>query len=270
MMKKTIAITSIVTLAAVAVLSPTASAAPVGTALTTDGTIKFVDGPVDESGKIVKPNENDINGDKEEIIDLEDKGAFGTGPLRIQFVPNFVFGTKAGFTSDAQEQNAKLIDYKKADGTASGKKIPAFVQVTNNTGDANLTWKLSAKSSKFEQVDASGNKIAGGQVLDGAYISLDGSTLTMTKGTSASAATAASKQATSKIPTDGTSLVVLSSKADTNGKQISNVFHDNYTEAGTYATDDSAGVKFVKPAGQAALKDANYKATITWTLENGY
>lgn len=271
-MKKTVAITSLVALAAVAVLSPlTASAAPVGPALGTDGTIKFTDSLTPETGTIVKPNENDLTGSKEEPITLPGKGSNGSGSLRIQFVPNFAFGEKAGFTSDAQEQNVKVIEYSNAAGVATGKYIPPFVQVTNNTGDANVKWKLNAKATKFVQVDAAGVAVPGGHELTGAHISLNGSSLTTTKGDTAGAGLLADKQAAAVIPFDGTSSVtVLSSKGDTNGKQISNVFHDNYVENGTYATGDSAGVKFIKPSGVSARKDVNYKSIITWTLEDSY
>ncbi|MBP1039420.1 WxL domain-containing protein [Vagococcus sp. BWB3-3] len=261
-------VTGLVSLCALAlVVGPSALAANVGLPLDTKGSITFTDGDPSETGKIVKPNENDLDGSKEEVIDLDGKGTAGTGPLRIQFVPNFEFGTKAGFTSDAQVQNVQVIDYKLADGSASGKKIAPFVQVTNNTGNTAIRWTLSAKATTFQESDASGNPVSGGHILTGAHISLDGSTLTTTKGTTANAgALAAGQVAGTAIPTDGSTVVVLRSTGDTNGKQVSNVFHNGYSEAGTYATGDTAGVKFVKPAGESARASVNYKSTITWTL----
>lgn len=228
------------------------------------GTITFGDavGP----GDLIKPNEDDPTGSKEEIIKITDGSSANasSGPLRIQFVPNFNFGeNKQGYIIEAQEQAVKLLDYQDKNGVATGKKVPPFVQVTNVTGLDNLGWSLTAKATPFVSTDAVPH------TLTNAYISLDGSTLTMTRGTSLIANTLVKKQVNNAIPISGSSSVeVLSAdKAiSTSGHQFSNVFHNNYTENGTYGSDTTTGVMFKKPAGVTPKKGHHYKSTITWTL----
>ena len=264
-MKKIKLLMTLLSLMTVAISGGTAVSAA-ETQKTTEGTIKFEAGDVDEESVIVKPNEDDTAGAKEEIIKVPD-GVSGKGNLRIQFVPNFRFGTKSGFLTDMQTQSAEVLALQNAGGVDTGKKIPPFVQVTNNSGivGENAGWSLSAKATPFTGTHAT----LAAHVLTGAHIALPGSTLTMTRGTTAAANLIATKQNNSIIPIDGSSVVVLSTKGDTNGKQISNIFHDNYQEAATYASGTTTGVNFVKPAGEAARKDYNYKSTITWTLTDG-
>lgn len=258
-MKKIKLVTGLVGVCAATLLGSSALAANVD-AQPTKGTIQFgVD--VNETGDIIKPDEEGLN---EEII-TGLPGASGKGPLRIQFVPDLSFGTKEGITSDKQTQNAALLDYQ--GNTIPNGKVPPFVQVTNNSGDTVNTWTLYVKGTPFAETDGTGGIVSGGDVLTAAYIDLKASTLTTTKGTTDDAKLFASGQTDTKIPMTGTGngIVVLKSTANTNGKQVSNVFETNYQYGKTY-TGDATGVEFVKPAGQAAKKDVTYKSTLTWSL----
>lgn len=249
-MRKIKLVTGFVGVCAVALVAGTALAAPVGK-LGTNGIIQFT--PDGGQGEIIKPDEE---GAHEEIItDLP--GKTGEGDLRIQFVPDLNFGVKRGITSNEQRKSAELLDYKGK--VIPAGKIPPFVQVSNNTGDNTNTWTLFVKGTPFSE--------AGGDILTGAYISLNGSTLTTTGGTSAEAAAIATGQTETKIPLSAADdgIVVLKSTAGTNGKQISNVFHNGYKYGDTY-TGEATGVEFVKPAGKAALKNVTYSSTLTWSL----
>ncbi|MBP1040261.1 WxL domain-containing protein [Vagococcus sp. BWB3-3] len=222
--------------------------------LTTTGKVEFTaDG--DETGTIVKPDEN--GDDEEEITIPGEEGTSGSGSLRIQFVPAFSFVTQAGISTETKTYDAKLTKYN------TDEKMPAFVQVTNNSGE-NPTWNLKAKASAFEN---------NGHTLAGASINFNGSTLTTTGFNTADANTKLNKQsATTLIAGDVNSTVsVLSAKvgADTNGQQLSNVFQDDYKKADDYAGQTTTkGVQMVKPSG-IAPKAGTYTSTITWTLEDG-
>lgn len=230
---------------------------------TTNGIIEFGEGV--GPGDLIKPNEEDPDGEKEEVITVKDGSSATTasGSLRIQFVPNLNFGLNTqGYINGPQEQPVKLLDYQDRNGNETGNKVPPFVQVTNVTGIDNLGWTLSAKATEFISTDSTPH------TLTGAYMSLEGSTLTMTHGTTEIANGLVNKQVTNKIPTDGSSITVLSAEnaKSTSGHQFSNVFHNEYTEAGTYTDDTTSGVMFKKPAGITPKKNHLYKSTITWTL----
>lgn len=264
-MKKQLGVTILVGLTASLLGAGSSQAATVvGSPLDTKGTITFATDET-ESGNLLKPDENGVI---EEIIKV-DEGKSSSGPLRIQFVPDFKFGTNIGITANRQEKQALGLAYRNHAGDLTGKKVPSFVQVTNNTGDNTLVWDLTAKATEFQESNSSGGIVPSGHVLKDAYISLDGSTLTTTKGTSAEAATIARKQQAAAIPTTGANgIKVLSGIGDTNGRQISNVFQDDYKISDDY-DGELAGVKFIKPAGVTPRKDITYKSTITWTLTQG-
>ncbi|MBP1040081.1 WxL domain-containing protein [Vagococcus sp. BWB3-3] len=221
---------------------------------TTTGKVEFTTDD-DETGTIVKPDEE---GEDDEVITIpEEEGTTGSGPLRIQFVPAFSFVAPAGISTELKTYDAKLTKYN-ADG-----KMPAFVQVTNNSGE-NPTWNLKAKASVFKNGD---------HELTGASINFNGSTLTTTGFNTANANTKLNKQsATTLVAGDEDSTVsVLSAKAgaDTNGQQLSNVFQDDYKIADDYdGQTTTTGVQLIKPAG-IAPKKGTYTSTITWTLEDG-
>lgn len=237
----------------------TAFAAPtpvLNNILDTKGMIEFT-ADDEETGNLVKPDEK---GDPEEVIQIPG-GNSGKGALRIQFVPDLNFGTKAGITSDVQTKFAEYLPYKDKDGNDTGKNVPPFVQVTNNTGDSTTPWSLKVRATEFKGIDDN-------HVLTGAQMTLEGSTLTMTKKDSIEAGKIAKGQTAGiAIPTTG-GVEVLASTGDTNGTQISNVFEDGYQKATDYPEGEGTGVKFTKPTGIAAHTEL-YESTITWTLESG-
>ncbi|MBP1040219.1 WxL domain-containing protein [Vagococcus sp. BWB3-3] len=220
---------------------------------TTTGKVEFK-ADDDETGSIVKPDEE---GEDDEVITIpEEEGTTGSGPLRIQFVPAFSFVAPAGISTEAKIYDAKLTKYN------IDQKMPAFVQVTNNSGE-NPTWNLTAKASVFKNGD---------HELTGASINFNGSTLTTTGFNTTNANTKLNKQSATKLVAgDGSTISVLSAKAaaDTNGQQLSNVFQDDYKIADDYAGQTTTtGVQMIKPAGIAPKKGI-YTSTITWTLEDG-
>ena len=263
-MKKNITL-SLVGLLCVGALAPIAAqAAP----LDTDAQIEFKSDE-NETGNIIKPDENDPDGDKEEIITLPG-GNQGAGSLRIQYVPDLKFGSALGFTINAQEKAVQAIPYVNRQGATD--YIAPFVQVTNNTGmvGPGTGWSLSVSATPFVGEKAG----AADHVLTNAHIQLLGSKLTTTRGTTEIATNLVNKQdAPGIIPFDGTNkLTVMSTKAgqETNGRQISNVFDNSYLVDKKYAVNEEvAGVKFVKPAGETAREGYVYKSTLTWNLVSG-
>lgn len=234
--------------------------------VTTDGTIKFTpDTDPENKGDIHKPNEGE--GDPE-IIELPGEGAQGKGNLRIQFVPNFNFGTHEKIEAGAVTETVNLLKYNNKGETAKNDIAP-FVQVSDERGKtgAAANWQLSVKASPFTANLGSGKT----DILTNCEIRLNQSTLTMDYKDSSEAEKLVDGQnpAASSIKADGTQTIeVLKTKPDqsTNGYQISNVFDDSYIKNKTYSEEKIAGVQFYKPAGQAPLDNVDYKSILTWTL----
>lgn len=232
-----------------------------GQSLAADTTVKETKGKIsftvdeNEEGVILRPDETGGR----EVIQLPGQGSSGKGPLRLQFVPNFDFGEIKGITSEAKTYEANLLTYT----GAGGGVIAPFIQVTNHSG-VNSKWYVTASATPF--------KNANSHVLTGAYVSLVGSTLTSNLNIDTTgAANLAEKQEGAMIPTTGGTVTVLSAKtadAETNGKQLSNVFHDGYTKEGSYVGGKTPGVTLVKPDGITA-RATEYTSTITWTLNDG-
>lgn len=268
-MKKTLMVT--LGLCATLLVGVSASAAPVAnnTDIKTDGSVKFTpDTDPLKEGDVHTPNEKDDGA--VEVIQLPGQGAQGTGPLRIQFVPNLKF---ADATLSAKEVTSpvKVLEYN-LKGEVTKKKIAPFVQVSDERGKvgASAAWTMTVKATPFTAVDANGPGVS--DVLPNSKIILNDSTLTMDYGTSAKASDLVTGPATNKreILTDGTTLTtVMETKAgqSTNGTQVSNVFHSGYEkDVTTYTGDTTTGVTFVKPEGKSPIKDVEYKSVLTWSL----
>lgn len=267
-MKKTkILGTLTVSAATLLLLGGTAFAAKVDSK-DTDGTVKFtVD---DGAGNIIEPDPAD---DKDIIIKMPStEGKSGTGAIRIQFVPNFRFGSHDGISAAAAKRPVELLKMNDETNAAKGLIAP-FVQITDGRGvdGAEASWALTASATKFANA-------TGTHDLGNSGITLEGSTLTTTMGDSTLAEGMVEGQTKGvKISTDATSPTpIMKTKLNqsTNGYQVSNVFHDNYTKGMTYpaitdiqnAADSTKGVMFEKVANVSPLKDVTYTSTITWTL----
>ncbi|MBP1039421.1 WxL domain-containing protein [Vagococcus sp. BWB3-3] len=261
--------TGLFSLCAVALLvAPTALAAPVlnNEDLATEGSVKFIkDTDQNKTGTINQPDET---GQIPGVIELPGEGNSGKGLLRIQFVPNFKFGTKEGISAARTEMPVKLLEYNK-EGSATKENIAPFVQVTDERGldGAAAKWELTVKATPFTA------DVAGGtDVLANCKIILKQSTLTMDYKTSAEAGTFVTGQAANaEIITDNaTSTKVLGTALNksTNGFQASNVFYDGYQKDKTYTESTTSGVTFIKEAGQAPIENAEYKSTLKWTLSD--
>lgn len=264
-MKKVILTTALLGLFSTSLLGGVTAFAADPAPLPTDGEIKFTTDE-DEEGEVIKPNPDEEDEEDQEVITPEDGGST-RGPLRIQFVPDFKFGVKKGISSGKMVEDVLVIPYKDQGNQPTGKAMPTFVQVTDNRGlsTADFTdWTLSVYASEFKAAD---------HELTGSHVKLNESTLTTTLGDTDVAGNLVNGNALGEvIPTTAAKpLTVLASKGvNTNGHQVSNVFHANYKKETTYAPETrSHGAEFVKPAGIAPQKDVLYTATMTWTLTSG-
>ncbi|MBP1040080.1 WxL domain-containing protein [Vagococcus sp. BWB3-3] len=252
----------------------TANAAEETTSLNTEGKVQFSPEGDDSTGEVHTPNEDGEEGEDPEVIELPGQGNGGTGALRIQFVPNLFFKTEESKAARSVS-NVNVLKYN-LKGEAAESDIAPFVQVSDGrglTGEA-AKWDLTVKATPFT---ATGADLPGGtHVLTNSTIVFGGSTLTSDYMTSAKAAERITGQedlAKTGLATNGTASVsVMKTQAgkDTNGYQVSNVFHDGYEKgATTYADGNTAGVQFVKPAGIAPYTGVDYTSTLTWTLTSG-
>lgn len=246
------------------------------TSTTTEGTIDFTEGT--GTGVVIKP-ETDNEVDPE-------TGGNTTGPLRIQHVPDFAFGTQE-LEIGKQTFNPTLETYKYKDaslqpGAVAGQSyaIPHFIQVSDARG-TNTGWNLTASATQFTTKKT-------GDVMPNATITLGQSKLSNTVYDDA---TIAQKMKTFvgnnntgsgklTIPTSGGSSLVMQTitdaKADTtNGTQTSIVLNDAYDKdkLDYNFTDRNVGVQFTKTNTDSAIvsSDADnfYESVITWTLADG-
>lgn len=246
-----------------------AQAATVGTPAVTNGKVQFKESA--GTGPIVKPG---TDGGDEDIIIPEGGGNSGGGALRIEFVPDFDFGT-VEYKAGAQTIQAKNQKYTFANGAdKTDKYVPSFVQVTDERG-VNGQFKVVVGATTFKSTK--------GELVN-SKINLNEETLTNTvydfapyAGETATRLTGLS--ATKAIPTDGTSSIpVLSTQAGKNaeGSKSSIVFGNGYTEAKVYEAPDAndetkgrnTGVTLEKAASDQVLVGEAYVADLTWTLSD--
>ena len=254
----------------VSLVTPAALAAEVNR-LETEGEVTFKLRE-DPEGEIVEPDEEDKPGTE---IEVPGGGESGKGLLRIQFVPHFKFVDVEGVTAGKIEKNVKVLAYKEKGNDLIQRKIAPFVQVSDERGIVGdgAKWDLKVNASKFVANKGAANE----HTLDHAFIRLNDSTLTMTHGTSTGAGNLVQGQsnaagvvgAVDLEPGQAYSVLKTLPGKDTNGYQVSNVFQEDYQQGMIYPGNQTNGVTFVKPAGQAAIADAQYKATLTWTLTDG-
>ncbi|MBP1040260.1 WxL domain-containing protein [Vagococcus sp. BWB3-3] len=271
-MKKTVLVAGICAL--VLAGGATVNAAEEAKSLTTEGKVQFSPEGDDSTGEVHTPNEDSQEGEEPEVIELPDQGNSGAGALRIQFVPNLFFKNEESKAARSVS-NVNLLKYN-LKGETTESVIAPFVQVSDGRGltGAAAKWDLTVKATPFT---ATGADLPGGtHVLTNSTIVFGGSTLTSDYMTSAKAAeriTGQEASAKTGLATNGTASVsVMKTQAgkDTNGYQVSNVFHDGYEKgATTYAGGNTSGVQFVKPVGIAPYADVDYKSTLTWTLTFG-
>lgn len=226
----------------------------------TTGKIDFEAGS--GKGDIIKPET-----DPDEIIETDD-GNYTEGPLRIQFVPNFDFGTQK-ILSGTKNYNPKYIKYN-TKGDATDKYMQQFAQVTDETGTDD-GFILTVKSSAFKRATA-------GDELENSYITLLDGKLSNTVKSNTEIATlvdtfkGATGTETLKMTSNAATVMATKPGKDTNGTQTSLVFDKDYNEAILGNVDSlNKGVTFTKVKEDSAKITANdpYVSTVTWTLTKG-
>ncbi|WP_239257349.1 WxL domain-containing protein [Listeria ilorinensis] len=169
------------------------------------------------------------------------------GPLSIDYVSNFHFGTQKASGKD-QVYTASLDKvYKKTDG--SEVQVPNFVQVTDNRG-SNAGWHLTVKQNgQF--------KTSGSQELDGAQITLKNSHLNGTDMTDSSIQ-----------PTTASGDIVLDPSGAASDVMNAEVNKGMGTWLTSFGDDTTTGAKSVElfVPGKAKKEASDYSTTLTWTL----
>lgn len=216
----------------------------------------------DGTGGIIKPG---TPGDPEDIITPEEGGST-VGPLRINHVPNFHFGTRKLST----EQATYHPTVEKYTQLSTEKYAPHFAQIADARGSMTATWKLTVSGTVFSP------GVATNPQLSNSYISLGEETLLNNVYDATTPAETLDRvvgfgTAGVTIPTDGSSVAVMSVKAgkNTNSTVTSSVFNATYTKDTVYAaTDENTGVSLVVPSSDIKVNGETYKSDLTWTLED--
>ncbi|ALS00769.1 hypothetical protein ATZ33_05105 [Enterococcus silesiacus] len=186
--------------------------------------------PVGPGGEeLVKPGEGDTG---------------MVGPLTIDYITKINFGS-VKVSGNTATYYAKLAEIKLKD-TLEAKKVPNYVQITDNRG-SNAGWQLQLKQDAQFQ--------ANGSTLEGAKLTLDNPTL---KSTQKGAAFAPLGRKVALEP-GGPAVTVVNASA---GKGMG-TWH--YTLGDT---DEQAAksVSLTIPGDTAKLTNAAYKTVLTWTL----
>lgn len=146
-MKKTSTITALLISTVVLSTASPAFAAPLGTNVTVQ--FKAEDENATGGGNTLDPTDPNGNGVKPSI---PGDGNATKGPLRIDFAPNFKFGTvvMSGNAADYHPINLSLDMLDTAGAITSDKKVvPHYVQVTDNRGN-NEGWVLKMSATAFK------------------------------------------------------------------------------------------------------------------------
>ncbi|RDX02013.1 WxL domain-containing protein [Listeria kieliensis] len=194
----------------------------------------------DESGT-TKPK--DPTKPEEEFVPEEDPNPT-TGSLRIDFASSLDFGEQT-ISGEAKDYFAKFT--KGTDSAGADRFVPSYVQVTDNSGK-NAGWTLEVSGSEFKNGDA---------VLEGAELTLSGTTLASTMDAKFKPETVVTNLVVGSIPQ-----TVVEAKANQGMGTWTAAFGNT---AGTSATEVNSNVKLHVPAETKKLP-GTYTSTLTWTL----
>ncbi|EOH99077.1 hypothetical protein UAW_01034 [Enterococcus haemoperoxidus ATCC BAA-382] len=228
---------------------------------TTDATVKFQSESEDASneGNTIDPMDPDGNGIKPET----GEGSVGTkGPLRVDFAPNFKFGTVMMSGNAAKYHplypKVNLLDETgKVTEPVQSKYVPHYVQVTDNRG-TNDGWELTVSATPFngtvvdKNADLKATLTLGHSEFSSAVKPVDGKDF---------------KPSTlnTEITLTSEAKPFIVAKKDQGMGSWAAVFN-NGTPASLTATDRNPNVTLSVPADSKKDAKEEYKSTITWTL----
>ncbi|HEK9101702.1 WxL domain-containing protein [Bacillus pfraonensis] len=208
--------------------------------------------PIDEEEEVTTPGNPDDpkdpkdpkNPDDPENPDDNNHEDGTQGPLSIDYVSNFHFG-KHDISGSDKVYYAKLDIVKGKDG--GNKEVPNFVQVTDNRG-TNKGWKLTVKQN--------GQFKAGNEELTGAEMKLSNPFVN-----SATDKKYAPEAKEVTLNPDGSTQEVATAAAGKGMGTWTTAYGQNIEEG-------SNSISLSVPGTTAKVKDAKYKASLTWTLED--
>ncbi|MGX7417565.1 WxL domain-containing protein [Carnobacterium gallinarum] len=251
------------------ILLPTFASAADQPGVPTRGSVVFEVVGDTETGTVIVPGEEDT--DDNTII--PEGGGSSTGPLRLESVPDIKFGT-IKFKTGKTTHPALLEEYTKPAEPTVKRAIPHFVQVTDERGLVDGTWKLNVTSTTFKDTAAVAPELINSKIIlkqqsffnsVGDFATPVVAATTLVDGFTGTEAT---------IPTDGTTNVqILSTKTGqtTNGSKTSTVFNSAYLpenldsyEVNTY----NDGVILDKANGDNVQIGVNYESNLIWTLSD--
>ncbi|WP_086312959.1 hypothetical protein A5821_000531 [Enterococcus sp. 7F3_DIV0205] len=228
---------------------------------TTDATVKFESESLDadNGGNTIDPTNPDGNGVKPDT----GEGSTGTkGPLRVDFAPNFKFGTvtMSGNAADYHPLYPKvslLDETGRVTDPLQAKYVPHYVQVTDNRG-TNEGWDLTVSATPFK-----------GTIIDTeadlkATLTLGHSQFsTQVKPVNGKDFKPDTLNTNVTLTTDAKPLIVA--KTDQGMGSWAAVFSKDTTATLT-DTDRNPNVTLSVPADSKKNPKEEYKSTITWTL----
>lgn len=247
------------------VLSAATSAQAAVDSKASEGSVKFSTEPLVDY-EIIKP------GTYEDLITPQD-GVNGTkGAIQMNWVPNFRFG-EVGTSTITQKYNSLLATHDA--GTTTGVKNPQFVQVADARG-VDGKFRVTVSASKFASASHTleNTRI---QFMDAGKVNtnqldrdgVDSDASTWLSGVADGGLTGGVRN---EIPTEGGAITVLQSGAGYKSGTISSVVFDSeYTSVKDYsAATENAKVKLSVPGGDSPQAGVEYKANLTWTLEDTF
>lgn len=207
-------------------------------------------------------------------------GSRGSGPLRLEWVPDFDFGD-LNIKATGQVAPVKWMKYKPNTANAVGDpayNTPHFIQVTDERGLNNGKWIVKVSATKFK----TGVSDPIQHTLNATAIELGGKTVTnntMTPAQIGENFTVPTITGLSRIPisTNSASPTVLVQTAVgkvSSASKTSFVFQNNYVETAYSVASPQIGTGYdgavLKIPSSDSPKKANYTSTITWTLEDTF
>lgn len=200
-----------------------------------DANVKFIGENTDPTGPV-----DPENPDPTDPVDPDDKGdkEGTTGPLSIDYVSNFDFGTKE---TSGNIQTYSAIPVTLDDGS---RKVAPYAQVTDNRG-THAGWEL---------------KVAQPEQLSNGTVELEGAEITIGKDSVVTGTVAEDDGVTAAedIKLSQTPEIVFSAAEGAKGG----------TWVNSFGSAEDINVKLTIPAGTKIVQGETYTTELNWTLED--
>ncbi|MGX6962778.1 WxL domain-containing protein [Vagococcus xieshaowenii] len=228
------------------------------------------------------PSNPQLPGDGSEITPLDPENPEETlpptgndGMLRLDFVSNFYFGKQQATMQEDKTYYAAAQPYKQVDedGNETRDLVNNYVQVTDNRGDSEASWKLYVKQDDEFRTSA-------GDPLVGAQLSIGALGLRTTADGGGTPPTTADPNGTEEHdgryvldPAEAVQLIdgQAGEGAGTWFVELGQTLTPNDGSYGQYAegiSKLSKDVQLLVPGSATKVSQGKYRTTLTWTMQD--